>query len=92
MVYFEVAGFSMLVVNSHDVAVDLFCKRSSVYSSRPQFIMPSLWVSVRFRKIFANFVYRTERVGIGQLLYLHTERGFESIERSYINSSYHQTS
>ncbi len=64
MVYFEVAGFSMLIINSHDVAVDLFCKRSSVYSSRPQFIMPSLWVSVRFQKIFANCFIEQSRLGL----------------------------
>jgi len=40
MVYLEVAGFSMVLINSHDIATDLLTKRSSVYSSRPQMVMP----------------------------------------------------
>ncbi len=35
MVHLEVAGLSMLLINSHT-------KRSSVYSSRPQMVMPVL--------------------------------------------------
>jgi len=42
MVYLEIVGMPMLIVNSHDVAVDLLSKRSANYSSRPQLVMSSL--------------------------------------------------
>ncbi|KLO05947.1 cytochrome P450 [Schizopora paradoxa] len=42
MIYLEIAGFPVLILNSHDVSMDLLSKRSSLYSSRPQLVMPIL--------------------------------------------------
>lgn len=47
MIYLEVAGFPIIILNSQDIVMDLLSKRSSLYSSRPRFIMPALWVSVK---------------------------------------------
>ncbi|KLO07931.1 CyP450 monooxygenase [Schizopora paradoxa] len=42
MVFIDAAGVPMLFINSHEIAVDLFNKRSSNYSTRPEFVMPTL--------------------------------------------------
>jgi len=42
MIYLDIAGMPMLIVNSHEVAVDLLSKRSANYSSRPQLMMSTL--------------------------------------------------
>ncbi|KLO07928.1 cytochrome P450 [Schizopora paradoxa] len=42
MIYLEVVGVPVLIINSHEIAMDLLSKRSSLYSSRPQFVMPTL--------------------------------------------------
>ncbi|KAJ8487351.1 hypothetical protein ONZ45_g14371 [Pleurotus djamor] len=39
LIHIQVAGSSIVVVNSAEVAHDLFDKRSTIYSSRPRFVM-----------------------------------------------------
>jgi len=38
-IYVEVFGMPMLYINKYETAVELLNKRSSIYSSRPHFVM-----------------------------------------------------
>lgn len=46
MVYLEVFGKPMLILGTHDVALDLLEKRSALYSDRIQSIMIDLYVVI----------------------------------------------
>lgn len=44
MVYFNILGRSIIVIDSYDVACELLDKRSRNYSDRPDSVMLSLYV------------------------------------------------
>ncbi|KLO05956.1 cytochrome P450 [Schizopora paradoxa] len=80
MIYLEIAGKPMPIVNSHRVAVDLLTKRSANYSSRPQFVILQLtgwaWVTSlipygeslrKQRAIFHRFFLSREALNYGEL-------------------------
>lgn len=46
LVYLDVLGKPMLILGTHDVALDLLEKRSALYSDRAQSIMIDLYVVV----------------------------------------------
>lgn len=46
VIYLQVLGQSLVVLNSYIACKDLLEKRSAIYSSRPRFVLLSeLWVS-----------------------------------------------
>ncbi|KAF5388732.1 hypothetical protein D9757_004853 [Collybiopsis confluens] len=55
LVYLDVAGMSLLVLNSTEAANDLFVERYKLYSDRPQFTMASELVGWDFA--FSTFPY-----------------------------------
>ena len=42
VIYYELFGTPFVVLNSHQAAVDLFEKRSAIYSDRPKRVMGQL--------------------------------------------------
>ncbi|KAJ7714035.1 hypothetical protein B0H14DRAFT_2413580 [Mycena olivaceomarginata] len=45
IMYLDILGNSMIVLNTEKVAVDLLNKQSSIYSDRPRFILYEMYVS-----------------------------------------------
>lgn len=68
MIYLEIVGTPMLIVNSHDVAVDLLSKRSANYSSRPQLVIQSLSVPYSLVENMGCSHFAKEWLGVG---YVH---------------------
>ena len=75
MVYLKVFGTSIVVINSHAIAFDLFEKRSSIYSDRCEFPMindlyvhdVSLWI----RSYLPVIMYHVVQNGLGMGLGFH---------------------
>lgn len=44
LIYFEIPLKRLLVIGSYKTAIDLFEKRSQMYSDRPGFVMTELYV------------------------------------------------
>ena len=76
MVYLEVFGKKFLMINSFEVASELLNKRSSIYSSRPHYVMVNeLCVSAKSSAVLiAPFSTSIQQARMGLGYHVHPVR------------------